>query len=82
MLPLGVENQPHDAIEHFRGRLFIVLLMMLRPTQELEPPANTARFIANAPWSSIAKGPGRAVRAALMRDGVARVTMAAPKFML
>jgi putative transposase len=25
--------------------LFVVLLMMLHPTQELEPPANPARFI-------------------------------------
>jgi len=24
--------------------LFVVLLMMLHPTQELEPPANPARF--------------------------------------
>jgi hypothetical protein len=26
--------------------LFVVLLMMLHPTQELEPPANPARFIS------------------------------------
>jgi IstB-like ATP binding protein len=28
--------------------LFVVLLMMLHPTQELEPPANPARFMATA----------------------------------
>lgn len=26
------------------GNWFVVLLMMLHPTQELEPPANSARF--------------------------------------
>ena len=33
--------------------LFVVLLMMLHPTQELEPPANPGRFISRqlAEWA-------------------------------
>ena len=31
MLPLIVEDQPHSALAHFRGNLFVVLLMMLHP---------------------------------------------------
>ena len=45
MLTFVVEDQPHRAATHFRGNLFGVLLMMLHPTQELEPPANPVRFM-------------------------------------
>lgn len=44
MRALIVENQPRRAFRHFGENLFVVLLMMLHPTQEWEPPANQARF--------------------------------------
>lgn len=43
MLSLSIENQAPRSRTSGES-LFVVLLMMLHPTQELEPPANTARF--------------------------------------
>jgi hypothetical protein len=40
---LVIQNQTHSALADFRG-LFVVLLMMAPPSQELEPPANPGRF--------------------------------------
>lgn len=42
MLGLGVENQPNGSLANFREYLFVVLLIMLHSTQELEPPADPA----------------------------------------
>ncbi|MEY8828792.1 RNase H family protein [Sedimentitalea sp. XS_ASV28] len=44
MLTPVVENHPHGALADYRGNLFVVLFMMLHPTQELEPPTNPGRF--------------------------------------
>ena len=52
MLALAVEDQPHSTLPHFGENLFVVLLMMLHPTQELESPANPARFIVDS-WGTI-----------------------------
>ena len=39
--------------------LFFVLLMMLHPTQELEPPANPARFTVNSSTTRNASTPSK-----------------------
>jgi len=52
MLRLIVQNQANGTLAHFGEYLFVVLLMMLPPTQELEPPANPARFKSAAPGFS------------------------------
>ena len=45
MLTLIVQNHANGARSRTSGEyLFVILLMMLHPTQVLEPPANTARF--------------------------------------
>ena len=41
--PKTVAKWRKRAFTHFGGNLFIVLLMMLHPTQELEPPQNPGR---------------------------------------
>jgi putative transposase len=46
MLTLIVENQAHRTLAHFGKNLFVVLLIMLHPTQELEPPEIPERFIS------------------------------------
>ena len=47
MLTLIVD-QAHRAFTHFRGKLFIVLRMMLHPTQEVKPPEKPESFRSGA----------------------------------
>jgi hypothetical protein len=65
MLALIVENQTHRAFAHFGGNLFVVLLMMLLPTQELEPPADPARFRSTV-WQLAVNGGLRFVDRAIL----------------
>ena len=44
MLPGIVQNQANRAFRTSGEYLLVVLLRMLHPTQELEPPTNPARF--------------------------------------
>ena len=39
-----VQNYANSTLAHFRGELFVVLLLMLHPTQGLEPVENPAGF--------------------------------------
>lgn len=45
MLPAMIQHHPHVWIRVRSGaNLFVVLLIGLHPTQELEPPGNPGRF--------------------------------------
>jgi len=39
-----IESHPHRALADPGAKLFVDLLVMAPPSQELEPPANPARF--------------------------------------
>ena len=43
-LAFAVQYQSHGAVAHFGENLFVVLLMMFHPTQELDPQANPAQL--------------------------------------
>jgi hypothetical protein len=50
MLGFVIQNHPHRSGANLGGEnLFVVLLVMAPPSQELEPPANPGRF--NQPTS-------------------------------
>jgi hypothetical protein len=53
MLNLIVKDKTDGTFTHFGEDLFVVLLLMLHPAQELEPPANPERFTSLFRWSAM-----------------------------
>ena len=53
MLALIVQHQSQARSRTSGEYVFVVLLMMLHPAQELEPPTNPGRFIAASQGSSV-----------------------------